>query len=275
MVWPILEYDTSNAPFVCFTLANKGVGPAIIRRAQVKVDGQTVPDWQAALQKLLGPGEHNSSINTMVGHVLSPGETMNVLVPLGADDKPLSMASHDPLYERMGKARFRVSIEVCFSSTLGECWTLREGRNASSVIVETSSCPAPSANDFQHSWSLWSNLLSSGRRMAVRLLSSAHSTSPAPVAELGGVRPPRTLMDKNTATSFLLFFFVVSSLATVPVAMFLYRYRTARGKRISYGTMFGAVCCVPLLIAWQLLVQNRTSGGRMKTGIRPNTSGAC
>ena len=42
MVWPLLEYDASNEPFVRLTLANKGVGPAIIQRATVKVDGQAV-----------------------------------------------------------------------------------------------------------------------------------------------------------------------------------------------------------------------------------------
>ena len=30
-VWPILQFDSSNAPDIHFTLANKGVGPALIR----------------------------------------------------------------------------------------------------------------------------------------------------------------------------------------------------------------------------------------------------
>ena len=41
-VWPILEFDSSNAPDIHFTLANKGVGPAIIRHVIVMVDGQPV-----------------------------------------------------------------------------------------------------------------------------------------------------------------------------------------------------------------------------------------
>jgi hypothetical protein len=41
-VWPILEFDSSNAPDIHFTLANKGVGPAIIRHVIVKVDDQPV-----------------------------------------------------------------------------------------------------------------------------------------------------------------------------------------------------------------------------------------
>src|SRR6266478_9506739 len=41
-VWPILQFGSSNAPDIHFTLANKGVGPAIIRNVIVKVDGQPV-----------------------------------------------------------------------------------------------------------------------------------------------------------------------------------------------------------------------------------------
>ena len=54
-VWPILEYGTSNEPFLRLSLANKGVGPAVIRQVVVRVDGQPVADWQAVLEKLLGP----------------------------------------------------------------------------------------------------------------------------------------------------------------------------------------------------------------------------
>src|SRR6267378_1643728 len=52
-VWPILEFDSSNAPDIHFTLANKGVGPALIRHVIVKVDGQPVKNWDEAMKKLL------------------------------------------------------------------------------------------------------------------------------------------------------------------------------------------------------------------------------
>ena len=35
-VWPILEFDSSSGP-IRFTLANKGVGPAIIKHVILKV----------------------------------------------------------------------------------------------------------------------------------------------------------------------------------------------------------------------------------------------
>jgi hypothetical protein len=72
-VWPILEFDSSNAPDIHFTLANKGVGPAIIRHVTVMVDGQPVRNWKEALEKMLGPGEHLFSESDMSFHVLGRG----------------------------------------------------------------------------------------------------------------------------------------------------------------------------------------------------------
>jgi hypothetical protein len=70
-VWPILEFDSSNAPDIHFTLANKGVGPAIIRNVIVKVDSQPVRNWREALEKILGPGTHLGSESDMNGRVFA------------------------------------------------------------------------------------------------------------------------------------------------------------------------------------------------------------
>src|SRR5213595_4220797 len=64
-VWPILEFYSSNAPDIHFTLANKGVGPAIIRNVIVRVDGQPVRNWKEAFERTLGPGEHLGSESDM------------------------------------------------------------------------------------------------------------------------------------------------------------------------------------------------------------------
>jgi len=52
-VWPILEFDSSNAPDIHFTLANKGVGPAIIPECHFK------GGW-AAGQELEGGARENT-----------------------------------------------------------------------------------------------------------------------------------------------------------------------------------------------------------------------
>src|SRR5262244_3979703 len=78
-VWPILEYQTGNAPDIHFAVANKGVGPAIIKNVIVRVDGRPMKNWHEVLDKLVGPGKHKASENDITGHVFSPGESMTIL----------------------------------------------------------------------------------------------------------------------------------------------------------------------------------------------------
>jgi hypothetical protein len=149
-VWPILEFDTSNQPDIHFSLANKGVGPAIIRHVVVRVDGQPVRNWHEALEKLLGPGEHRLSESDMHSHVLSAGESMTILTPRDSENNPLNFDRSNPLWVKMNEARVRLAVEICYCSSLGECWTLRSGGpKSSSTTTETKRCPSSSATTFQ------------------------------------------------------------------------------------------------------------------------------
>jgi hypothetical protein len=148
-VWPILEFDSSNAPDIHFTLANKGVGPAMIRHVTVRVDGEPVRNWKEVLEKLLGPGEHLGSESDMSGHVFAAGESRTVFTPRDPENNPLNFDKSNPLWVKMNKDRFRVTVEICYSSTLGECWTLRAGGLTTGATTETRRCPSPSATTFQ------------------------------------------------------------------------------------------------------------------------------
>src|SRR5207237_7756080 len=148
-VWPILEFDSSNTPDIHFTLANKGVGPAIIRHVIVKVDGQPVRNWKEALERILGPGEHLLSESDMRGHVLAAGESMTVFTPRDAENNLLNFDKSNRLWVKMNKDRGRVAVEICYSSTLGECWTLHATGLTPSTTTESGRCPSPSASSFQ------------------------------------------------------------------------------------------------------------------------------
>ncbi len=148
-VWPILYFDSSNAPDIHFTLANKGVGPAIIRNVIVRVDGQPVRNWKEALERILGPGEHLGSESDMRGHVFAAGESRTVFTPRDPENNPLNYDKSNPLWVKMNKERFRVTVEICYCSTLGECWTLRAGGLTPGTTTETHRCPSPSAITFQ------------------------------------------------------------------------------------------------------------------------------
>ena len=147
-VWPILEFDSANGP-IHFILANKGVGPAIIKNVIVKVDGEPVRNWKEALEKILGPGEHLGSESDMSGRVLAAGESMTVSTPRDPENNPLNFDKSNPLWVKMNKERLRLTVEICYCSTLDESWTLHAGGLTPSTTTETRRCPSPSATTFQ------------------------------------------------------------------------------------------------------------------------------
>ena len=147
-VWPILEFDSSNGP-IQFTLANKGVGLAIIKHVSVKVDDQPVKNWAEVLEKILGPGYHPGEESDMSGRVFSAGESMNVFTPHGEANNPIPFEKSNPLWAKLNTGRSRVTVEICYCSTLDECWTLRAGGSTPSITTETRRCPTPSATSFQ------------------------------------------------------------------------------------------------------------------------------
>jgi hypothetical protein len=148
-VWPILEFDSSNAPDIHFILANKGVGPALIRQVIVKVDDQPVRNWKEAVEKMLGPGQHLFSESDMSFHVLAAGESRSVFTFHDPENNPVKYDRSNPLWVTINKERLRVSVEICYCSTLGECWTLRASGLAPSTTTESRRCPSPSGVTFE------------------------------------------------------------------------------------------------------------------------------
>src|ERR1700752_3040 len=102
---------------------NKEVGPAIVRHVTVKVDDQPAPTWHDALVKLLGPGRYSFTESRIIGHVFSAGESMEGLAPHGPDGGSLTSEKGGPLYTALDKERHRLEIDICYCSTLDECWT--------------------------------------------------------------------------------------------------------------------------------------------------------
>ena len=148
-VWPILEYSTSNEPKIRFTIDNKGVGPAIIRNVIIRVDGEPVRNWHDAFQKLLGPGSYNFTQSSIGGHTFSAGESMEILVPHDSEGNPLLFGKSSTLWASLNKERSRVGIEICYSSTLGDCWILRSEPNTRPTTTEVRTCPEHSAISFE------------------------------------------------------------------------------------------------------------------------------
>jgi hypothetical protein len=147
-VWPILEFDSSNGP-IRFTLANKGVGPAIIKHVILKVDDQPVKNWAAVLEKILGPGYHPGEESDMSGRVFAAGESMSVFTPHDEAQNPIPFDKSNALWAKLDKDRGRVTVEICYCSTLGECWILRGGGMSPGTTIETRRCASRSEISFE------------------------------------------------------------------------------------------------------------------------------
>src|SRR5437016_6758936 len=103
-VWPILEFDSSNGP-IQFTLANKGVGPAIIKHVIVKVDDQPVKNWAEVLEKILGPGYHPGEESDMSSRVFAAGESMNAFTPHDDAQNPIAFDKSNPSWKKLNAGR--------------------------------------------------------------------------------------------------------------------------------------------------------------------------
>jgi len=147
-VWPILEFDSSNGP-VRFTLANKGVGPAIIKHVVVKVDDKPVKNWAEVLEKILGPGYHPGEESDMSGRVFAADESIAVFTPHNEAQNPVPFDKSNPLWAKLNAGRAHVTVEICYCSALDECWTLRGGGMSPGTTTETHECPTRSEITFQ------------------------------------------------------------------------------------------------------------------------------
>jgi hypothetical protein len=110
-VWPYLMGGNSGSKNALIWI-NKGVGPAIVRNVEVTIDGEPQRDWKSVLRSLgLQSIDYRQSF--LSGNVVSPGETILWIQFNTQTD-----------YERFRSFQQRPDfrIEVCYCSTLDECW---------------------------------------------------------------------------------------------------------------------------------------------------------
>ena len=137
-VWPYLMWADSDNQ-TDFMWINKGVGPAIVKTAQVLVDGKPQYDWPAVMRSLhLEPIKYGQS--TFNGNVLTAGETLEWL-------KFMDHASFQRFRDTARRAK--LDFKVCYCSTLGDCWVNDTTKGNGNVRIPVDKCPAvPAAQQF-------------------------------------------------------------------------------------------------------------------------------
>jgi hypothetical protein len=143
-VWPYLLVGSDDGNQAIYVY-NKGVGPAIVKSAQVFVDGKPQVDWTHVLAALGMPSQGfvQSTINP---NVLSPAEEVRIIkIPDEGRWRSFRDATVD-----------RVKLDICYCSTLGECWIYSDRnpvgkKSVAQLVYEVDQCPRiPDADVFNN-----------------------------------------------------------------------------------------------------------------------------
>ena len=136
-VWPHVTAAASNLgddgkPQMTLTLANQGVGPALIRGMEVSYRGKAYPGPHELLRACCVPqGSIQLVVSAANGEVLRPGDEVDFLrftpasVPPGA-------------FERFEAERGAIRIRACYCSVFDDCWIADDGGSRQPVAQ----CPA-------------------------------------------------------------------------------------------------------------------------------------
>ncbi len=117
-VWPYMMVMSSDSGGQYNLLVrNAGLGPALVRAFQFKVDGRPARNWSEIVRrvgwKALPAGSMHSDLGP--GWVVLPGQTMSIFM------LPDTVSGH----------RFRAEVlphldlDACYCSLYGDCWRFR------------------------------------------------------------------------------------------------------------------------------------------------------
>jgi hypothetical protein len=107
-----------------------------------------VKQWREVMDLIMGPGQRNFMESTMRDRVLSAGESVDVFEPRDGDG-PMPFNKQGSPGDKFNKGRSRISVEICYCSTLGDCWMLQAGGDEGASTTEPAGhCPSRSAITF-------------------------------------------------------------------------------------------------------------------------------
>ena len=102
------------------------------------------------VEKILGPGKHNFSESDIGSLILSPNETVTMLH--AATTTTARRCTNGPPGSTgalLNEGRLHVGIEICYCSTLGDCWMMTASGRGIDSRSEVRRCPAPSRRTFR------------------------------------------------------------------------------------------------------------------------------
>ncbi len=131
-VWPIVEHWTSYSDDeFSISVANKGIGPAVIHDLDVFVAGQSMTSWDQVFGEALGDNAKHFRQSMLTGNVMSPGDASAIV----AYTHNSTAAWH---------ASKNIELRICYCSVFQDCWLYqvndliggRPARNPTTSCIE-------------------------------------------------------------------------------------------------------------------------------------------
>lgn len=121
-IWPYLSLDTTTSPDgVKIALTNDGLGPALVRSAQLTVDGKAISGWNVFLRSIIPQVVRithrrgsfaSATTDTDAATILRPGASLMLLRIFGLPKNvPVKVIT-----------AHTVTLDVCYCSLNGRCW---------------------------------------------------------------------------------------------------------------------------------------------------------
>ncbi len=119
-VWPYVEwtYAMRSDQGFSLTVANKGVGPAIVRSAKLTLAGEPIATARDLLGRYVALDSTALVTTTIDDRVIAPGERLT-LFHIDVRDRDEYVDLHrklDPLFQNL-------EFRICYCSIYGDCWT--------------------------------------------------------------------------------------------------------------------------------------------------------
>ena len=134
-VWPRIQQSDSFVTDQPYTrnVTNVGMGPAIVRSVEIRVDGNICRTWPKVIEALVKRRIPNTIISWLHnGAVLVPNKDIEVLkIPPGDDARAFWEASQGD----------RLSVRICYSSLYGESWMSDSAREEPASVGQCVSDP--------------------------------------------------------------------------------------------------------------------------------------
>lgn len=137
-VWPYLSVEEDvDTNYVRIRLVNQGVGPALIRSAQLLLDKKPIDGWNKAFFSRIFSGTVKHGTHMQIGDssvdsstAIRAGDSMQIVAMKSSQVAVLQdVTKHD------------IELNFCYCSINGKCWTLDAARSdAAAIPVAVNGC---------------------------------------------------------------------------------------------------------------------------------------